>query len=202
MAQVIRKKCEHGHFYDEALFISCPHCMSGELELRKDQTRSIAKYAQDYIREVQYGDDPVTEARPRKRRSLPEEHTGQPGSIRQEAAQAVDEKTIGFASDRKKDYFVTGWAVCTEGPERGRAYSLYYGYNTINKDCSIIYEDRKNKFFLIPEEHGTTMLNECEIQKVTELHTGDTIRTGESRLEFVAFCRDERKWERTELRRR
>lgn len=201
MTEIIRKKCEHGHFYNAAQFISCPHCMQGELEQIGDQTRSIAKYAQEYIREIQYGADPATEARARKRYVGAEKNERHPQDMQREEL-AADEKTIGFASERKKDYFVTGWAVCTEGPERGRTYSLYFGYNTINKNCSIIYEDRKNKFFLIPEEHVIVTINESEINKVTELHTGDIIRIGENKLEFVAFCRDDRKWERAELRRR
>lgn len=202
MAEIVRKKCEHGHFYDAAQFTSCPHCISGELEKKEDQTRSVAKYAQDYVRKMQYGQDPVTEARSEKRRNSQRDSGRETEKRQSEMPEDVDEKTIGFSTDRRRDYFVTGWMVCVEGTERGRVFNLYYGYNSIGKYCSVIYEDRKNRFYVMPDEHRVTLHNECEIEKITELHTGDSIRVGECKMEFIAFCKDDRRWERSELRRR
>lgn len=97
---------------------------------------------------------------------------------------------------------------------------MYYGYNTMGYSrsnqicliedvsvakkvhCSVVYEDRKNLFYLIPEENHPTWLNGSLLENAKELKSGDQIRMGKSEFEFIAFCRGERKWDKQDIKKR
>lgn len=130
-----------------------------------------------------------------------------------------DDKTIGFSSNNQKNYMVTGWLVCVDGPHKGYSFNLYYGFNTIGYSrnnrislledtsvakkvhCSVVYEDRKNCFYLVPEEGQETYLNDQHLTEASELKNEDRIHIGETQFVFIAFCGGERKWDRKLMRR-
>lgn len=127
----------------------------------------------------------------------------------------VDEtdKTISLYEAQKGADFIVGWLVCVEGPERGRDYRLHQGFNRIGRDyqmdvavmedssisrepnCSVVYDDRNNKFYAVQQNGAIAYLNGELLQGAQQLQTGDMIKIGNSALEFVAFCREGRVWE-------
>lgn len=120
--------------------------------------------------------------------------------------------TISYYSNSKGNNFVTGWIVCISGNDKGRDFRLFHGFNKIGRDrgmdvviddefvsrithCSIVYEDKKNIFYIVPNGGNLTYLNEELVNESKVLKTGDILTIGKSEFEFMAFCREERKWE-------
>lgn len=133
-----------------------------------------------------------------------------------EAGDATDENRTrlgGLDAEFVRRCFVTGWLVCTEGPEKGRDYRLRYGFNRIGRDhqmdvcifedegisrdahCCIVYEDKKNRFQLVPGQGTLTWLEGRLLEKPQELFGGERFTIGSTTLEFVAFCRNGVTWE-------
>ncbi len=135
-----------------------------------------------------------------------------------------DGETIRFSNNQ--NYMVTGWLVCVDGPSKGYSFNLYYGFNTIGYSrnnqirlledttmvledttvagkvhCSVVYEDRKNCFYLVPEEGRETYLNDQRLTEASELKNEDRIHIGKTQFVFIAFCGGERKWDRKLMRR-
>lgn len=182
-------RCENGHFYDDSRYTECPHCKltNSEPTMRESATiamnEEIQHYASDYIREQGVG-----------------------------PAEYDDEKTIALVSEYRGNDFVAGWLVCTAGPERGRQYSLYHGFNRIGRgkrndiclsgdpkvsrepQCAVVYENKKNLFYAVPESGAIAYLNQKLLDQAVEIHTGDVVQVGETELTFVAFCEGERRW--------
>ena len=212
-------QCENSHFYDKSIFLRCPHCENGlpQPENEIQRKREIAKYASEYIQEFRVGVEPETEYRPMRKGNVS-------GVTDERNTVAVPEnqdvKTIGYKTEQQKNYFVTGWLVCVEGPDRGHIFNLYYGYNTIGYSrsnsiclledtkiakkvhCSIIYDDRKNSFYLLPEAAYAVYLNGKLIEEEENIRTGDKLKAGESGFEFIAYCEGDRKWKREEMKKK
>lgn len=188
MMRVIQ--CKNKHYYDSEKYKECPHCRDGlnsyqnTLELQKE----AAILATEYIN---------------SRRT------------------SISPETIQVSSKVDEAYFVTGWLVCISGPDIGHSFNLFQGYNTAgrsqnNKIClekdnmidenvhfSIIYDDRKNRFFLLPESSRYSVyLNGQQQTEAVQIYTENVIQVGKTELEFVAFCRENRKWKRTDFRNR
>lgn len=181
-------KCEKGHFYDTNKYTRCPFCYKGELNDQEDKTvQLLTSEAEDRTQKIR-----LTTRR-----------------------DAVDEEcTIGFFSPQKGNDYVVGWVVCTEGKDKGRDFRLHHGFNRIGRDygndivlaedktisrdshCSIVYEDRTNQFYLIPEHGNTTYFRDGFLDEPVLLKSHDTFEIGESKMEFIAFCEGGRKWEK------
>lgn len=130
------------------------------------------------------------------------------------AGEEDDQRTIGFFSGAKGNDYVTGWLVCLEGPEKGRDYRLHHGFNRIGRSfnmdvqviddpavtreghCSVVYDDRQNQFSVIPSSGALTYYNGQLLTGPERLKIGDEISLGNSRFEFVPFCREGRIWEK------
>ena len=210
MAEVV--KCEKGHFYDKSEFIGCPHCEAGMKDVRKTTgyRNEVSRYAAEYLEEQ------LKKKRPQREDLVTESKESQRNISRPDDGK--DGKTIGFAPSSQRNYAVTGWLVCIDGPHKGYSFNLYYGHNTIGysrdnriclpedtsmarKDhCSVVYEDRKNCFYLVPQKDQETYLNDQRLTEVSQLKTEDKIKVGESRFVFIAFCGGERKWEKELMR--
>lgn len=207
--------CDQGHWYDQTLYMRCPHCENGLVQdgnISSYKTE-VSRYAMEYLNVCLYGEKCA------EKDNL-EECGGQVMRPKNEIVlkEEVGVKTVSLESNRQKNYFVTGWLVCTKGPDIGHSFNLYYGYNTIGCNrknqvclmgdvniamevhCSVIYEDRKNRFFLASENGYSTSLNGMQINEGIELQSGDLIEIGESELEFIAFCRGEKKWDKNDLK--
>ena len=125
----------------------------------------------------------------------------------------IGDKTIGSYEMEKGARFMVGWLVCITGPERGRDYRLYQGFNRIGRDygmdiavmedqslsreaaCAVVYDDRSNKFYAVQQQSSTAYLNGELLAGAVELSSGDIIKAGQSEFEFIAFCREGRIWE-------
>lgn len=132
------------------------------------------------------------------------------------ASEASDENRtrMGEAQDElRSHWFVTGWLVCVEGPERGRDYRLRYGFNRIGRNhemdvcifedeeitrethCSVVYEERSNRFLLVPGQGTLTWMGEELVEGPCEIFNGSRFQIGRSILELITFCRDGVTWE-------
>lgn len=181
-------QCPQGHFYDDRKFRECPHCG------RKEDIDSLTVRIDTFNI-----NNEVVRIFGEKKESY--------------HADVDDEKTIRYFSKNKGNDFVTGWIVCVKGPERGRAYELHYGFNRIGRNpeadifleedrqitrgchCALVYEYKKNVFYLLPEEGNLVYIRDEFIREPVQLETGDVFKVGASEFEFIAFCRGERKWE-------
>lgn len=130
------------------------------------------------------------------------------------AGEDDDQRTIGFFSGAKGNDYVTGWLVCLEGPEKGRDYRLHHGFNRIGRSfemdvqviddpavtreghCAVVYDDRQNQFSVVPTSGALTYYNGQLLTGPERLKSGDEISLGNSRFEFVPFCREGRVWEK------
>lgn len=189
MAAVI--ECVNGHFYDSEKYITCPHCTEMQLQKQEkimdNERTKIEEYASLYVKE--YYKDKMSEDQ--------------------------EYKTVGIYEESKKntfENFVRGWLVCTEGPMKGNDYRIHYGFNRIGRDhtndiilendfriskeehCCIVYEEKKNIFYIVPKENGIVIFNGQILKESKIIGTGDIILLGDSTLEFIAFCSNDKKW--------
>lgn len=185
-------QCQNGHFYDSEKYEKCPFCYT-DMDVRRIVTE---------------------EKMPAKESAYqPQEHNPQYMKWK-EAADTSDVNWMVMESPELiSHYYTTGWLVCVAGPEKGRDYRLRYGFNQIgrshkmdvcifeddgiskNGHCSVIYEQRKNQFLLVPGNDSMTFTGEALLEMPVVLHSGDRFRIGDTVLEFIAFCRDDIKWE-------
>lgn len=180
-------RCENGHFYDDRKNQECPYCNKGHS---------------------------TTEGQTMWQRAEAAEEKAEHFHIEKQAiAQADEGLTIGVFSPSKGNDYVVGWLVCIEGADKGRDFRLRHGFNHIGRGgkcdillendhkisrsvhCSIIYEDKKNCFYLMPEQGQLTYYNDKLLENPVTLSSYDTFEIGESRLQFVAFCGGDRRWE-------
>lgn len=217
-------KCQNNHFYDRSIFSICPHCESGivEDENSAEYKKKVSQLALEYLEEKAHKINCSTDMPPvfPKNSALPvfANSDDEPSLNKQrKSQQTIDSKTIGLFSNGRKEYFVTGWLVCVDGPDTGHSFNLHHGYNTLgyNKDnqvclskdltvsqkvhCSVVYDDRKNRFFLVSEKNNDTYLNGKHLENVSIIQTGDIIQLGKTQLEFIAFCRESRKWDKKDM---
>ena len=193
-------RCEQGHFYDSQKYDDCPFCKK---EQREQNT------------EVQFREQVTVSAYQMKKeeeKSKDKETVWLQDALKNSNANE-DARTVGIYSKFTGNDFVTGWLVCVSGPERGRDYRLHYGFNRIgrglmmdicimedamisrNTHCSVVYENRKNEFALVPEGGCLTYYGGEVLTEPVKLRTGDRFRIGETELEFIAFCREAVRWE-------
>lgn len=108
--------------------------------------------------------------------------------------------------------FLAGWLVCVRGPQRGRDFRIFPGFNRIGRQtysdvcledalvarenhCSVVYEPKQGNFFLVPGMGTVTLKNGKRIDGTEPLAAGDVIGLGESLLAFVPFGWKEYTWE-------
>lgn len=208
-------RCPHGHYYDGLKFSSCPHCgISIKADVSDYTEKSIEQEVKSRGGLFRWLDRDKTVAL-KQTVSNEESHTIE---LEQMMNSSEDEnvKTIGFFSSAKGNDFVTGWLVCISGAEKGRDYRLHHGFNRIGRDfgmdvqiaddqmitrknhCSIVYDDRENKFSLIPSTGTLTYFNNSLLTKTQMLQMGDLVTMGNSTFEFIPFCREGRIWEKEE----
>lgn len=202
-------KCEQGHFYDSQKYDDCPFCkkeqreQNTEVQFREQKTVSAYQMEQDALQ---------------KGNGISNQKDSQKETVWLQDAlknsnENEDARTVGIYSKFTGNDFVTGWLVCVGGPERGRDYRLHYGFNRIgrglmmdicimedsmisrNTHCSIVYENRKNEFALVPEGGCLTYYGGDVLTEPMKLNSGDRFRIGETELEFIAFCREAVRWE-------
>ena len=203
-------RCSRGHYYDDQKFFGCPHCgilvtgpepkekkkrgFFGRRDAHKDRMPESGgdQNGQDHGQQIAAGWETDVER----------------------TVEGLDPRTIGFSSGTGVKDWVTGWLVCVEGPEKGRDYRLHYGFNRIGRSysmdvqviddyaitseehCSVVYDDRHNRFLIIPSSETLTYCNGQLLTAPAGLEAGDQISLGNSRFEFIPFCRKGKVWEK------
>lgn len=213
-------RCPQGHYYDNQRFSSCPHCgivvgagkddnEGKEKETGKKQKALFGWLDRDKTVALFQKKDPESEYNSVSDQTIALEAMPQTDG-------EDDQKTVGYYSGAKGNDYVTGWLVCISGPEKGRDYRLHHGFNRIGRDagmdvqvmddpaitrknhCSVVYDDRKRRFSVVPSSGALTYYNNGLLTKSELLDTGDEIRMGESTFVFIPFCGEDRVWEREE----
>ena len=62
------------------------------------------------------------------------------------------------------------------------------------KQCCVVYDSLSNRFFLTPGPGAATYLNDSLLENPRELIMGDVIGMGNSKFEFIPFCREGHVW--------
>lgn len=208
-------KCRKGHFYDKNAYKECPHCASGWLDCinTMEYRNQISALAQQYLETFQ------TENQPSIRTNIDSVYskgnTAQKEKINADSPELVsdNDKTMSFAADSQNNYLVTGWIVCIDGPDTGYSFNLHHGYNSVGCShkceiclsesscvakkvhCSLVYEGRKNRFYLVPEKEYQTYVNGNCLAEIKEILSEDTICIGKDSFVFIAFCKAQRRWD-------
>lgn len=108
---------------------------------------------------------------------------------------------------------VTGWLVCIQGKDMGRDYRIFAGNNFVGrsdkmdicihgddtisreKHACISYDDKKNRFYIIPgDSRGLVYLNDETVFVPHLLAPYDVIELGNTKLKFVPFCNEKFIW--------
>ncbi len=187
-------KCSNSHYYDNGKFKECPHCArlaagqgAGAVPAALE-AQQVGDYATAYIR-----------------RNLA---AGAPGAAGTASAASAE----GADADREDPCGCTaGWLVCVKGLDYGRSFPLYAGFNRIGRGagndvvlrdaqvsreehCSVVYEEKKNVFYVFPKAGNLSYLEGEMVEGAQELRSGQKITLGETDLEFAAFCMGEKRW--------
>lgn len=184
-------QCKNGHYYDNERYTECPHCAGGNTgRSAGDQNATVAmnglemeEYAAYYVNHYN-GNQQV---------------------------EMDDQKTVSLYENVQT--MVCGWLVCSKGAGRGQDYRILAGFNRVGRDlhndivikddlqiarkehCAVVYETRKNVFYLVPGSGNLTYLNDALLEKTEVLKDGDKIMIGDTELVFIAYCSGDRKWE-------
>lgn len=198
-------RCDRGHFYDSAKYDNCPTCKS--LDLRTSEL----------MRELHTG-IPDTGSEQNEEVTMPLFQSGgetiEVGGERRHVSGGAaddDEVTVALFSKSSGTAYVTGWIVCVKGPLMGRDYRIHHGMNRVGlsmnsdiclsgasgismlKHCSIVYDEKSNRFYLVPD-NGLVYIGEEAVPQPRELSLGDIIQIGNCSFEFVPFCREGHLW--------
>ena len=108
---------------------------------------------------------------------------------------------------------VVGWLVCTEGPSRGKSYTIRGGINSIGRSdrmdititgdrtisaenhARLSYSDKNNRFNLLPGDgRNIVYLNGEEVFSPMPLKAYDQIDFGATKLLFIPLCGEQFTW--------
>ena len=178
-------RCPNGHFYDSREFRTCPYC----------NQHTVA------------GTMPVTPVDSLKTTPM------KPTSPEKPQADDIG-KTIGAYAEIGETAPVTGWLVCIEGTQTGKDFRLCAGRNYIgrnaemdvcladdprvsrNRHAIIIFDPASQTTFCQAGESRELFYHNGKVVTDTqEIHQGDTLQIGGSKLVFVPFCGTIHNWE-------
>lgn len=191
-------RCQHGHFYDDNKYESCPVCSSAAAagpRWTADEEKTVSL---DWIQKAD-GEEQTVRLTPEASEQTPVRGSWD------------SEKTVSFHTMGEKD-LLAGWLVCTAGPSRGQDFKIYPGFNRIGRDwdadiciqdpviaranhCAVVYDAKSARFYLVPGKGTLTWLQEKAVEQAVELAERTPFCVGKSTLELVAFCRGEHTWE-------
>lgn len=200
-------QCENKHYYDNVKFAQCPHCAKmAEGEMQRQtmvESRRAGTYASEYIRQNMLRRQAAEKKEPKENAI---QHNGMEGS----GAGAGGGTEYG----KEATLYAAGWLVCTGGGEYGRNFPLYAGFNRIGRTSendivltdehlskgehfSVIYEEKKNVFYVVPKAGNLVYANDVLVEEAREIEEGTVILAGETELELVVFCKGEKRWEKS-----
>lgn len=192
-------KCSRSHYYDNEKYPSCPYCA------RMEQTGGVEE-------------DSATVAMAFEGRQVEQYALAYMQQSAQSASRHISlhpdaEKTIGLYEKQGISGYIAGWLVCIEGNDYGRDFPLYAGFNRIGRGmgndivlqdpqvsrqehCAVIYEEKKNVFYVVPQAGHLAYIGEELLDRAVEITSGQILTIGESRLELVAFCTGDKRWKK------
>lgn len=220
-------KCANGHFYDSEKTRECPYCAkrhTGKTGFTGINGESI-EYSGEPVHipyggennRMPFGDssESVTEAFPGNR--FVEIGSGSGGRQHNPGLRGDTGVTVAlFPTKKSGQACVTGWLVCIEGPDKGRDYRIYHGQNWVGKSydsdiilnenhtvsehkhCSLVYDGKSNQFFVVKGDATLTYLNDKVLQDASKLSMGDILGIGNSKYEFIPYCREGHTWKTEE----
>ena len=208
---VADKRCDNGHFIDEAWDI-CPYCPNDAAEaeipvVRPRAVEAAVAPAPASMREPAVR--PITASRPAPVPS--------PGPVLQvvPSSSGQPERTVAASkvdlSGQQKRY-VVGWLVGLSGAARGESYPVRMGRNVIGRDrrsdivinddqasshhADLVFRPEERRFILM--DHNSTngtYVNEAEIEPRRDLSGKDVVRIGSHRFIFMPLCHDGFHWD-------
>ena len=200
---VADKRCDNGHFIDEAWDI-CPYCPTehrsdGEIAVVRPSRASVAQVEPPRVATVV--PPAVQKAGPRR-----EAIASEPPPM--ERTVAV-QKAEGGAPPKR---YVVGWLVALTGSGRGESFPLRIGRNVLGRDrrCDIVVHDDQasahhadlvfrpeERRFILMDHNSTngTYVNETEIEARRDLTGKDVIRIGAHKYLFMPLCEDGFYWD-------
>jgi hypothetical protein len=219
-AIVADKRCDNGHFIDEAWDI-CPYCPQDASEPEIPIVRPRAIEMQSAVAVPLPQRQPPTApvvpvADPES--SRPRRGTA-PGPVPVPSAVPVPvpsppsmERTVAAAQISMQKRYVVGWLVGLNGPSRGESFPVRMGRNIIGRDrrsdivvnddqasshhADLVFRPEEKRFILM--DHNSTngtYVNDAEIEPRRDLAARDVIRIGSHRFVFTPLCEEGFHWD-------
>ena len=237
MAQI---ECGRGHLYDPEKYPTCPYCNSSRQITVASAGRTAPIRTVDINRTAPLPGTPVTAAQKTAPLSatpvtaasktmpprgysvngvpLEQQETAPPPPPPGRGISVTGAgKTIGLMQEKMGFDPVVGWLVCTEGPSRGKSYTIRGGINSIGRGdrmdititgdrtisqenhAKLSYSDRNNRFNLLPGDgRNIVYLNGEEVFAASPLQAYDLIDFGETKLLFIPLCGERFTWKQEE----
>lgn len=206
-------RCINGHFYDSDKEASCPYCTSqSESALIIKEAIGNLPHLYSYSSLYSRGQLPFNRIRDAVDLldgcPLPFIYPDADTSV--DSACEETKETVSIFENGASSAYITAWIVGISGEYRGQDYRIRSGMNQIGRCtdsdihlpdlsedyyCSILYEGRYHRFYLIPQEGCQVFLNGSPINDPAELHDGNIIMFGNCRFEFISYCRDGHSWD-------
>ena len=200
---VADKRCNNGHFIDEAWDI-CPYCPAEGTGAGQDAAVPRPRVSAVPATEPEMP-RPVTATMPAPpRREVPSVQA--PPMERTVAVQKME----GGVSAAKR--YVVGWLVGINGVTRGESYPIRMGRNVLGRDrksdiyvnddqasshhADLVFRPEERRFILM--DHNSTngtYVNEVEIEPRRDLNGKDVIRIGSHKFLFMPLCHDGFFWD-------
>lgn len=194
------KRCENGHFIDEAWDI-CPYCPPP----RANDERLVV--AAPRPKRPSAADRPIVASVERSAPRHAEPRTPEPIPVHRTVA--VPKANLAVSTENR---FVVGWLVGINGLSRGESYAIRTGRNIIGRapksdivvtdeqasahHADLIYRPDERRFILM--DHNSTngtYVNEVEITPRRDLAPRDVVRIGKQKFLFFPLCDDAFSWE-------
>jgi len=196
--KVADKRCDNGHFIDEAWDI-CPYCPQEASEPEVAVVRPTRA--------------PESAAAAAVRQS-PSTRAGAAPAL-QVQSPPPQERTVAasrFEQGSSQKRYVVGWLIGLNGTSRGESYPVRMGRNVMGRDrrsdviiiddqasshhADLVFRPEERRFILM--DHNSTngtYVNETEIEPRRDLVDKDIIRIGSHRFLFMSLCHDGFHWD-------
>ena len=201
------KRCDNGHFIDEAWDI-CPYCPAAPVNLPIARpTRSTEPDSRPVVSSMP---SPAAAAQRRDPMTSPGMPNGASGMGAPPMERTVAAQRLDSASQVKR--YVVGWLIGLDGASRGESYPLRMGRNVIGRDrradivvnddqasshhADLVFRPEERRFILM--DHNSTNgthVNEVEIAPRLDLSGRDIVRIGGHRYLFLPLCKEGFFWD-------
>ncbi len=194
-------ECPNGHYYNAALYASCPRCSAGQ----SANPQFPKTTPPDKATGAGMGGAPIPPTSPAQPAFVTDPRPAQPFEIHTQPA--------GGLSDEGQIEPVVGWLVCIEGPERGVDFRIHDGYNYIGREIGdihihgdnqisrekhavISFYAKKQTFTIGPADGRNIIeLNDEPVYSPMPVKSYDVITVGQSKLMLIAMCGDRFTWQ-------